>query len=119
MKILVVDDERLIRWSIKRMLGRLGHTVQEAEDLESARRAVREEDYDVVLCDFRMPDGSGADLLKDVRRIRPGARFVFMSGDLGRAGEADPPADGCLEKPFLKEELLAAIRPHGGSPPCG
>jgi two-component system, NtrC family, response regulator AtoC len=65
--ILVVEDDTLIRWSLVKELEKLSFTVREAGDLATARAAVRERDFDIILLDQTLPDGDGLDLLHDVR----------------------------------------------------
>lgn len=110
MRILVVDDEELIRWSIQRMLTRLDYDVDGAENLKIAEALLRKRRYDLVLCDFMMPEGCGDRLLAEVRKTYPDTRCVVMSGDLSQPGIHDIDADAFLEKPFLKKELLDVIR---------
>lgn len=79
--ILVVDDEALIRWSIAETLGQEGHTVIEARDAASAIEALEDtdEDIDVVLLDYRLPDSNDLSLLANVRRIQPRSAVVMMT----------------------------------------
>jgi len=110
MRILVVDDEKLIRWSIERILVRLGHEVDGAGDLKNAENLLRDNQYDLVLCDYIMPEGCGDELMEEVRQKHPEMRRVVMSGDLSQKGVRGIHADAFLEKPFLKDELTAVIR---------
>lgn len=64
--VLVVDDEFLIRWSLRERLIGDGFRVVEAEDAACARRAVQEDHFDVVLLDVRLPDSDGLGLLAEL-----------------------------------------------------
>ena len=80
LKVLVVEDEALIRWSITETLEQEGHTVLEAGSAASAVKTLQgNEPIDVVLLDFRLPDSSNLDLLKSVRRLRPRSAIVMMT----------------------------------------
>jgi len=81
LRILVVEDEALIRWSIAETLGQEGHTVMEADDAASAVRALEDADgdIDVVLLDYRLPDSNDLGLLANVRRLRPRSAVVMMT----------------------------------------
>jgi DNA-binding NtrC family response regulator len=81
LRILVVEDETLIRWSIAETLGQEGHTVREAANAASAMKALEDanEDIDVVLLDCRLPDSSDLGLLANVRRLQPRSAVVMMT----------------------------------------
>ena len=61
-KILLVDDEKLVRWSLRDRLVREGFEVDEAEALQPARARMSSDFYDLVILDHRLPDGSGLDV---------------------------------------------------------
>jgi len=81
LRILVVEDETLIRWSIAETLAQEGHTVMEAANAASAMKALEdeEEDIDVVLLDYRLPDSNDLGLLANVRRLQPRCAVVMMT----------------------------------------
>ena len=81
LRILVVEDEPLIRWSIAETLGQGGHTVMEADDAASAVQALENPggDIDVVLLDYRLPDSDDLGLLANVRRLQPRSAVVMMT----------------------------------------
>jgi DNA-binding NtrC family response regulator len=79
LRVLVVEDERLIRWSISETLGSSGHTVVEAADAASAREAVAAAPFDAVLLDYRLPDSNDLTLLADIRRMVPGSPVILMT----------------------------------------
>ena len=81
LRILVVEDEPLIRWSITETLGEEGHTVMEAGNAASAIKAMEDagEDIDVVLLDYRLPDSNDLGLLANVRRLQPRSAVVMMT----------------------------------------
>jgi two-component system, NtrC family, response regulator AtoC len=81
LRILVVEDEALIRWSITETLGQEGHTVMEAGNAASAVKAMEDadEDIDVVLLDYRLPDSNDLGLLANVRRLQPRSAVVMMT----------------------------------------
>jgi len=80
LRILVVEDEALIRWSIAETLAQEGHTVMEAPNAAAAVKALEDEDeIDVVLLDYRLPDSNDLALLASVRRLRPRSAVVMMT----------------------------------------
>ena len=80
MRILVVDDEVLIRWSISETLVEEGHEVAEAGDAAAAVAAVMHEPSpDVVLLDYRLPDSDDLGLLTKIRGLAPSAAVIMMT----------------------------------------
>ncbi|MBI4375433.1 MAG: sigma 54-interacting transcriptional regulator [Elusimicrobia bacterium] len=89
-KVLIVDDEELIRWSLSEDLGKSGYKTAIAADVEEALRLLESESPDVILTDLRLGGASGIDLLKHVRRSSPGLPVILMTAfaDLDSAIEA-------------------------------
>ena len=67
-KILIVDDDKLTRWSLSQKLAEWAHTAVEAETGEAGLRMIQEEAPDLVLLDMKLPDGRGTDFLDEIRR---------------------------------------------------
>lgn len=110
MKVLVVDDEKLIRWSVQRLLIREGNEVDIASALDEAESMLETGNYDLVLCDYIMPDGYGSGLLKKMRDRGISAKVVMMSGNIPSDAIEECRADGFIEKPFRLKELKAVIQ---------
>lgn len=108
--VLVVEDEPLIRWSIAETLARMGHTVVEAGDAESAIRVLSSmpEPADIVLLDYRLPDSNDFQLLATIRRLTPRSVVVMMtahgSADV-TSGALELGAYGVMAKPFEMHDL--------------
>jgi DNA-binding NtrC family response regulator len=81
LRVLVVDDEPLICWSLAETLGDSGDIVTEAGSGPEAMRALSEakEPIDVVLLDYELPDVHNLSLLSTVRRLSPASRVILMS----------------------------------------
>lgn len=81
LRVLVVDDEPLVLWSITEMLRSHGMDVQEASNAKSALRLITGEDGppDVVLLDLNLPDSTDLGLLTMMRRIAPSTRVILMT----------------------------------------
>jgi DNA-binding NtrC family response regulator len=123
LRILVVEDETLIRWSIAETLAQEGHTVMEAADAASAMKALEdeEEDIDVVLLDYRLPDSNDLGLLANVRRLQPRSAVVMMTAygtPEMTAGALALGAYRVVDKPFDMRALESLVveahdaRPH-------
>jgi DNA-binding NtrC family response regulator len=76
--ILVVDDEQLVRWSLKELFGQAGYRVLEAGTGEEALRLCRE-GVDLVLLDFRLPDADGLTLLREIKEADPDTLVIMMT----------------------------------------
>jgi DNA-binding NtrC family response regulator len=81
LRVLVVEDELLIRWSIAETLAAAGHAVIEAKDGITAVYTLKNyaERIDAVVLDYRLPDSSDLTLLATVRRLSPEAVVVLMT----------------------------------------
>jgi DNA-binding NtrC family response regulator len=107
-RILIVDDEPSLRDSLQRTLEREGHETVLAGDLRSARRALGEGGFDLLLTDVRLGDGSGLDLVAEARVAAPRLRIVAITafGSVDVAVDAmRRGADDFLEKPFAPDVL--------------
>jgi two-component system response regulator AtoC len=80
-RILVVDDESLLRWSVARRCEEWGYECAQAADCAEARSRLRAESFDLVLLDVRMPDGSGVDLLAEMRRDLFSGPVILITAD--------------------------------------
>lgn len=79
-RILVVDDEGAIRYSITKTLQRVGYQVEAAESGEAALDLLEEQEFDVVLTDIRMPGISGVDLLARIKEKTGDTSVILMTG---------------------------------------
>ena len=81
LRILVVDDEALIRWSLVQTLSDAGHSTAEAVSAATALRAVSDAStpFDVILLDFRLPDSNDLTLLSRLRRLSPATQVILMT----------------------------------------
>ena len=111
--ILVVDDERLIRWSLEQHLRREGYTVQSAETCSDALQRVQAEPPDLILLDVRLPDGDGVDFLERLRSADPDCQVILMTAHGGVASAVRAMKLGAqdyVSKPFDMDELTLTIR---------
>lgn len=114
-RILVVEDERAIREMVVFTLKRSGFAVTEAEDASAARRALVDHSPDLVLLDWMLPDLSGLELARALRRDQA-TRDLPIIMLTARAAEDDKVmglesgADDYLTKPFSARELVARIQ---------
>lgn len=110
-RVLVVDDESIVRGVAKLMLELAGYAVDEAADSSEAFAHIQSAiaPFAAVLLDYTLPDRTGLEILSDLRHLAPQSRIVLTSG---RPAEDFPEhgADAYLPKPFTKDQLLTAVR---------
>lgn len=111
--LLIVDDERSIRASLRTVLSNLGFTIIEAARGEEALALVRTASLDVVLLDINMPGMCGVEVCRIIRKTAPRLPILMLTvqGSEDRKVEAlDAGADDYITKPFQLRELTARIR---------
>ena len=111
-KVLVVDDEALIRMVTLDMVGELGLDHAEAADAAEALTILRSDaDIDVLLTDLGLPGMNGAQLVAEARKLRPGLAVIVASGYSANSGPRDGALDNTysLGKPFDLAQLKTAI----------
>lgn len=112
-KILLVDDEQTIRAALRDILEYEGYTIDEARDGDEGLDALRQNDYDVVLCDIKMPKMDGLELLLKAKELEHHAQFIMISafGNIENAVEATKRgAFDFLQKPPDLNRLLVTVR---------
>lgn len=108
LRVLLVEDSRLVADLLREVLGSAGHEVVVAGSLAAARTALAGPRFDVVVADLRLPDGRGEQVVEAARARDPATAIIVASGE-----EEEEPiegADAVMVKPFLPDALKAAIR---------
>ena len=109
--ILVVDDESLIRWSLKQRLESAGYDVTEAESAAAAVELVKAE-IDLVLLDFKLPDGDGLDVLRQFKEQSPETLVIMMTGYSTVENAVEAMKRGAyhyVNKPFNLDEVMLLV----------
>lgn len=112
-KILVIDDEKSIRNSLKDVLEYEKYKIEEAEDGMQGLSMIQNNNYDLILCDIKMPKMDGIDVLEMALEKKPESLFVMISGHgtIETAVEAlKKGAYDFLEKPIDLNRLLVTVR---------
>jgi two-component system response regulator MprA len=113
MKILVVDDERAVRESLRRALALEGYDVDLAADGEEALDSVRRSEPDALILDVLMPGVDGLEVSRRLRRSGSKVPILMLTARdaiENRVEGLDAGADDYVTKPFALEELLARVR---------
>jgi DNA-binding NtrC family response regulator len=122
-KILVIDDDPMVRKAIERILDRKGYDVVMADDGRRGLKLFEREQPDLVITDIIMPEREGIETIRAIQKIRPGAKIIAISGG-GRVGNVDfltlaakLGAREIIAKPFDPSELTRSVsRCLGGAP---
>ncbi len=115
-RILLIDDDEIIRTSLAKLLQLAGFEVEAAADGKAALQSFRAHPADVIVTDLFMPEKEGMEVIMEARRESPEVKIIAMSGG-GSHGGTDYleiagllGAEHTLQKPFKPRELVALIR---------
>src|SRR3981081_3401703 len=114
-KILIVDDEAMIRKAIHLALEKEGYEVVEAETGGEALRRIELSKPDLILLDIMLPDVSGFDVCRDIRKAGLRVPIIILSAkteEIDIVVGLEIGADDYITKPFRARELLARIAAH-------
>uniref|UniRef100_UPI003FF0A861 efflux RND transporter permease subunit n=1 Tax=Alistipes shahii TaxID=328814 RepID=UPI003FF0A861 len=78
-KILIIDDEEQLRRLMARIIGLEGYEVAEAPDCASGMKTLRRYDPDVVLCDVKLPDGNGVEMVGRIKEAAPATEVILLT----------------------------------------
>lgn len=120
-RILVIDNHKLVRDTIKVTLELEGHEVVLAGDAQDGIREFGSLRYDLVICDVFMPDKAGLEAISEIRGLSAIAPIIAMTGGFAEAPEArfgsdllriarHNGANLTLSKPFRRDELMELVR---------
>ena len=112
MRILIVDDEKLIRDVIKEYLSLEGYEVEEAEDGSEAVEKAMSEDYDLIIMDIMMPNKDGYQACKEIKQ-KKNIPFIMLSArgeEYDKLIGFDLGIDDYVTKPFSPKELVARVK---------
>src|SRR5215831_5445340 len=112
-RILVVDDDNLLRKLVTEQLSRSDFDATPAPSARAALQSLRDRDYDVVLLDIMMPDMSGLDALREIRKLEDPPEVVMLTADTSLSTGIEAMRHGAydyLTKPATLDEMEAVLR---------
>src|SRR6478736_2060648 len=111
--ILVIDDDKDICLVLSNFLTKNSYSVSTASNGEEGLRSLRSSNYDLILCDYRLPDVTGVELLQKIKILDPTVAVVIITGysDVKTAVETFRyGASDYVTKPLYPDELLVTVR---------
>jgi len=108
-RILLVDDDRGARESIKLLLTIDRHEVVEATGGEEAIELLKSQTFDLAILDYFMPGLQGNQVAVRIREIAPSLPLLMITAYLEKLRDRDKPVDAVLGKPFSIEQLRQAV----------
>lgn len=114
-RILIVDDEEVIRKFLRIHLTKLGYEVTEAEDGEKAIEKIGEGKFDLIICDVMMPNKNGWEVIKEVKSNPelneiPIILLTAKNDDVDMFKGYESGANYYMTKPFTKDQLLYGLK---------
>jgi len=113
LKILVVDDKKVIGDFFILTMGYYGHHITVVHDMAHTLEAIKQQKFDIAFMDVMMPEKDGVEVLKEVKTIAPELPVVMMSGyslDDKRQQAKLLGAVDCLKKPFEVDDIRRVIK---------
>ena len=121
--ILIIHDDKLIRWSLSTVLGRAGYRLREAATGQEGLAAVESDGPDLVLLDVKLPDMDGFAVLQGILRAHPHLPVLTMTADttpetsrqalrLGARGHLEKPCDSTVLLAMVSQALHPDTSPH-------
>ena len=114
-KILIADDEYLIRWSLSQALTREGYEVISVEDGRKAIEAVRMQHFDFIITDLIMPESNGWEVLETIRQsqLQPLPRVIIITAhgkDETKKAVLEKGAWAYVEKPYIIDRIKEMLK---------
>ena len=112
-KIMIVDDDRFIRMALGEALRSWNYETVEADSVQSAKRIFADEEPAIILLDIDLPDGSGLDILNDIKESNPDTIAVMITGNVDVGNTVSALRGGAhdfIGKPVKLEELRVTLR---------
>jgi two-component system, NtrC family, response regulator AtoC len=111
-KVLIIDDEKLVRWSLQQKLSREGYDAESAPTGEEGLNLIRDGGYDLVLLDLRLPGMDGIQVLQEIKKLEREISVIMLTADTGIARAVECVRLGAhnyLCKPFDFDHVRVAL----------
>jgi two-component system nitrogen regulation response regulator NtrX len=112
-KILIADDDKLIRWSLKELLSQEGYSIDTAATTEDALKQIKDNSYQIIFADIEIDYDNGFDMLKEMTSAQPHAKVIILSA-LSKSQVEQNTQDlgifSVIEKPFGSTQILSLVK---------
>jgi DNA-binding NtrC family response regulator len=110
LKVLVIDDDKLIRWSLKEILAQDGHHVDVVSNINDAFSQAEKVSYQLIFADFEIRDENCIDMLRKLQKSHPETQIIILSAQSQK--QIEPQIEGIsvhaiIEKPFDSGQIRA------------
>lgn len=112
-RVLIVDDDRVFRLALGKVLTKAGYTAVLAEDGDDAERRLAEQPFDVMIVDLKMPKKDGLAVLRDAMRADPTPKVIMITAFGDTAIQAEAARLGVFaytNKPIRRDDVLTLVR---------
>ncbi|GBD97498.1 MAG TPA: response regulator [Nitrospirae bacterium] len=112
-KILIIDDEELICWSLKKIFEKEEYSVNCAHTGDDALRKLNENRYDIVITDLKLPDVRGLEIVKKIKEMAVDTVVIVMSSYFPEPVVDDVMKHGvfrCVNKPFEINDIISDVK---------
>ena len=111
-RILIMEDDETIAKGLAMVLSDENYSVKVANDGQTAIDAFKKEDFNLLIADIRLPDMSGMDVIKQVKRDTPDTKFIVITGFVSTSVAVDAMNTGVtdfLPKPFSEGQIIKSV----------
>jgi len=111
-RILIMEDDETIAKGLAMILSDENYSVKVANDGQAALDAVKEEDFNLLIADIRLPDMNGMDVIKQVQRHTPDTKFIVITGFVSTSVAVDAMNTGVIDflpKPFSEGQIIKSV----------
>ena len=113
LNILIIDDDKLIRWSLKEILSQEGHHVDVVSNIDDAFRQVEKNSFHLVFIDLEIEDENCLNMLKELQESHPETQIIILSAQSQNQIESEIAGlsvHAVIEKPFDSGQIRALIK---------
>lgn len=110
LKVLVIDDDKLIRWSLKEILTQDGHNVDVVSNINDAFSQAEKYSYQLIIADFEIEEENCFEMLKELQKSHPETQIIILSAQSQKQIEpqiAGISVHAIIEKPFDSQQIKA------------
>ncbi len=112
-KILIVDDDKLIRWSLKELFAQEGYEVKAVATVKEALEQAEDKPYDLIFADLEIKEENSTEMLRKITSFQPEAKIIILSALTRQQMESqigDLKVFSIIEKPFRSEQIKSIVK---------